>query len=664
MTPATAFPQSRKPLGATRGLLLVLAGLLALTLASPVIAAPAEDAPTTSTATEPTVAVPRPAEAAPAQRPLLVLSYHDIRDDVAAGGDPDGYATSTRNFAAHLDWLAAHQYVPVSLDAVIQSTRGGAPLPERAVLLTFDDGLRSHYTHAFPLLKAYGFPAVVAVVTDWVDLPAGETVDYGHRAFSGEDFLTWAQLREMRASGLVDVASHSHDLHHGVLANPQGNMIPAAITRVYDPSTGAYESEAAYRERIRDDLGASRDAIAQALGEPPRAVVWPYAAYSSVTNAIADDLGMQVSFDLEGRERPVESLHGLSRLLLVNNPDISDFVLELRRDEEQRGIRAVQVDLDYVYDEDPAQLGRNLDALIERIKALGPTHVFLQAFADPDGNGSADALYFPNRHLPMRADLYSRVAWQLKTRAGVGVLAWLPVLGYEPADAAQRARLSIDAEAGSPGEVFRLDPSHPEVRAIVGDIYEDLAIASYVEGLLFHDDAYLRQGDTSPTLPAGADDRTDLLVEFTQHLTARAERWRPKLVTVRNLFARPVLEPASEAWFAQRLDAFVAAYDYTALMAMPWMEGAADPDRWLLQLVERVGATPGALDKTIFQLQTVDWRTDRPVPGERLARQMRSMQAAGARHLAYYPDDFIDGAPELEPTRGAIGARRFPYISR
>ncbi|MFX7140765.1 poly-beta-1,6-N-acetyl-D-glucosamine N-deacetylase PgaB, partial [Acinetobacter baumannii] len=78
------------------------------------------------------------------------------------------------------------------------------------------------------------------------------------------------------------------------------------------------------------------------------------------------------------------------------------------------GIRALQVDLDDVYDPDPAQQGRNLDALIERVKRISPTHVYLQAFADPDGNNPADALYVPNRHMPMRADLFSRVAWQLK----------------------------------------------------------------------------------------------------------------------------------------------------------------------------------------------------------------------------------------------------------
>lgn len=638
-----------------------MASMLLLLLA-PVMAAWGATTPSIAgnTVTTPSTA----SGTAPPTSTLLVISYHDIRNDVAANGDPDGYATSTQNFAAHLDWLSGHGYNPVRLDDVLAAQRGERALPDKAVLLTFDDGLRSHYTHVFPLLRAYNYPALMAVVTGWVGLPQDRSVDYGPRAFTNDDFLTWDQMREMQASGLVEIASHSHDLHRGVLSNPQGNLTPAATTRIFDPATARYENEQAYLSRVRQDLAASADAIETELGVRPRAIVWPYAAYSSQGNAIADEVGMQVSFDLEGRERPLTDLHGLSRLLLADNPDITDFARELRRDEDLEGLRAIQVDLDYVYDADPAQLQRNLDALVERTKQLGPTHVFLQAFADPDGNGSADALYFPNRHLPVRADLFNRVAWQLRTRAGVKVFAWLPVLAFEPRDGSLPADAVLAGEPGATGEIFRLDPTDPRVQAFVGDIYEDLAVASYFEGLLFHDDAYLRADDLGTAQATEPANRTRLLVDFSLALVERAERWRPKLVTVRNLYARPVLQPESEAWFGQRLDAFLAAYDYTAVMAMPWMEGAADPDAWLVGLVEQVARYPGGLDGTLFELQTVDWRTRTPIPGIRLQSQMRAMQATGARHLGYYPDDFIRDLPAFEPARAAISARSFPYPPR
>ncbi|MCF7220830.1 poly-beta-1,6-N-acetyl-D-glucosamine N-deacetylase PgaB [Marilutibacter chinensis] len=602
----------------------------------------------------------------PGRGDLLVISYHDIRDDVARKGDPDLYAVGTQNFAAHLDWLAGHGYQPVALADVIAAANGERPLPDKAVLLTFDDGLRSVYTHAFPLLRAYGYPALVAVVTDWVDMPAGRQIDYGPRMFSRDDFLTWTQLREMQASGLVEVASHSHDMHHGVNSNPQGNSTPAAVTRIYDPAAKRYESEAEYLARVRDDLATSASLIERELGRAPRAMVWPYAAYNSQVNAIADTLGMKVTFDLEGRNQPIvpgmhgDGLHGLARLLLFDNPGIDDLAYELRHDESLEGMRALQVDLDYVYDADPAQMERNLDALVERVKQIGPSHVFLQAFADPDGNGSADALYFPNRHLPMRADLFNRVAWQLRTRAGVQVFAWLPVLGYELPDASLRRSLAIDGS--NPAETFRLDLFQPETRRIISGIYEDLAASGYFEGLLFHDDALLRDDELVGTAPSDPAARTQALIDFTLELRDAAGKWRPKLQSVRNLFAAPVLQPESEAWFAQRLDAFNAAYDYTAVMAMPWMEGSSRPQAWLDRLMDEVRRHPRALERTVFELQTVDWNTGEPIPADLLKAQVRRLQARGARHLAWYPDNFIDDVPPMSDAREAISARSFPYL--
>jgi len=600
--------------------------------------------------------------AAHAAEPLLVLSYHDIRDDVSGKGDADAYAVSTQNFAAHLDWLAGHGYHPVSLAQVVAASKG-APLPSKPVLLTFDDGLRSLYTRAYPLLRAYNYPAVAAVITDWVDLSAERSVDVGPRPFTRDDFVTWQQLREMQASGLIEVASHTDALHKGVQSNPQGNQTPAAITRLYTPATQHYESETDYRARIRADLERSAELIQQHLGQRPRAIVWPYAAYNSATNEIAESLGMPVSFDLEGRSTPMPSdLHGLARLLVMNNPSVTDLAYALRSDPELQGIRALQIDLDSLYDADPQQQARNLDTLIERVKRIGPSHVFLQAFADPDGNGAADALYFPNRFLPVRADLFNRVAWQLRTRAGVTVYAWLPVLAYElPAAQAQHAPLIASNEADG---IPRLDFTRPEVRRIVNGIYEDLAANSYIAGLLFHDDAYLRDTELADLGNGQAEPRTQALIDFTLELKASAEKWRPKLKTVRNLYARPVLEPASQAWFAQRLDLFNHAYDYTALMAMPWMEGSGKPEAWLDALVGAVRAHDPQLTQTLFELQTVDWNTRQPIPGERINAIIRRLQAQGVRHLGWYPDDFIGDHPRLPDARAGMSARSFPYEER
>jgi len=137
--------------------------------------------------------------------------------------------------------------------------------------------------------------------------------------------------------------------------------------------------------------------------------------------------------------------------------------------------------------------------------------------------------------------------------------------------------------------------------------------------------------------------------------------WRPALETARNLYARPVLEPAAEQWFAQNYEASLAAYDYVGLMAMPRMEQEArtpaDSDAWLGRLAQRAAATPHGLDRTVFELQARDWRTGKPVADAELTRQWTLLQRAGVRHLGYYPDDFLNNQPSLETVRRAISVR-------
>ncbi len=136
--------------------------------------------------------------------------------------------------------------------------------------------------------------------------------------------------------------------------------------------------------------------------------------------------------------------------------------------------------------------------------------------------------------------------------------------------------------------------------------------------------------------------------------------YRGAIKTARNLYARPVLEPASQAWFAQSLPDFLAAYDYTAVMAMPLMEGAAKPEAWLDALVRKVSAEPGALKKTVFELQSMDWNKRERVPTQTLAWQMNRLQRQGAINFGYYPDDFLADHPGKAGIKPAISLQRFP----
>ncbi|WP_346763747.1 poly-beta-1,6-N-acetyl-D-glucosamine N-deacetylase PgaB [Wenzhouxiangella sp. XN24] len=613
------------------------------------------------------------------------VAWHDVKDDAAGHVDRDRYTVGTTQLAEQFDWLRTNGWTPVSLDDIIAARQGRRALPDKAVLLTFDDGLASLYTHVFPLLKAYGYPAVASVVSSWQErVAAGETIAYEGAERDATGFATWAQLREMAASGLVEIASHSHDLHRGVLANPQGNQQPAASSLEYLPAPGRYETEAEWRARVRDDLARSVALIEQHTGRAPRAIVWPYGEYHSEAEAVAAGLGMEVSLGLTNGRNGVHRLNGLHRLLLTGNPALAEFVANLPQIPSQRIQRAVHVDLDYVYDPDPAQQERNLDALLERVQALSITTVYLQAFADPDGDGTAAALYFPNRHLPMRADLFNRVAWQLRTRTGVEVYAWMPLLAFDLPDTDRALALSV-LRAGQDGtaepadaDYRRLSPFLPSARQLVAEIYADLGRHAHFAGILFHDDAYLAADeDLAACAPAASwpgserpiedcrlspAQKTAALVDFSLEVTAQARRYRPALRTARNMYARVAIDPSSEARFSQSMPAFLAAYDYTALMAMPYLEEVAgEHPAWLRMLVAQVARHPAGLDRTVFKLQAKDWRRDKWLPAEELRDHFQLLVRAGALNLAYYPDDFILGRPALEPLFQGLSIRSFPY---
>ncbi|WP_373823912.1 poly-beta-1,6-N-acetyl-D-glucosamine N-deacetylase PgaB, partial [Neisseria dentiae] len=129
------------------------------------------------------------------------------------------------------------------------------------------------------------------------------------------------------------------------------------------------------------------------------------------------------------------------------------------------------------------------------------------------------------------------------------------------------------------------------------------------------------------------------------------------------LYAGVITRPESQQWFAQSLPKFAAAYDYTAIMAMPYMENEQplsrkEAARWLGKLVAEVKRSNVPLDKTVFELQAVNWRTKQPVPAEEMTDWMTLLKKEGVKNLAYYPDNFLQDQPPLKTVKPAFSVQR------
>ncbi|EPT9395730.1 poly-beta-1,6-N-acetyl-D-glucosamine N-deacetylase PgaB [Enterobacter hormaechei] len=594
---------------------------------------------------------------------FLVLAYHDVEDDAA---DQRYLSVRTSALNEQISWLLHNGYHAISVQDILDAHEGKKALPPKAVLLSFDDGYSSFYTRVWPLLQAWNVPALWAPVGSWVATPANQKVNFGGLMTPRDRFATWDMVRELSQSPLIEIGSHTWASHYGIPANPQGSREPAIASRFYDNATGHYETDEHFNQRIAADVRKVTDKITQVTGKAPRAWVWPYGAANGTSLAIAQKQGYQLAFTLEDGLGNVRDLGNIPRLLIAGNPSIKTFANTVSRVQEFDPVRVMHVDLDYVYDPDPAQQTKNINKLVQRVYDMKISHVFLQAFSDPRGDGRIDALYFPNRRLPVRADLFNFVAWQLQTRAGVKVFAWMPVLSFDLSPALPRVQrrdrqtgeLTVAAEP-----YIRLSPWSPQVRQQVTEIYEDLARYASFNGILFHDDAVLTDVDD-----AGQDttrQKSQRLIGFTRTLSQAVKNIRgPQIKTARNMFALPILEPESEAWFAQNLDDFLAAYDWTVPMAMPLMESvpAEESNAWLTRLVKAVAARPGALNKTIFELQARDWaqKPQRAVADERLMEWMRVLQLNGIKNYGYYPDDFLNNQPDISRIRPEFSSYWYP----
>jgi biofilm PGA synthesis lipoprotein PgaB len=404
-------------------------------------------------------------------------------------------------------------------------------------------------------------------------------------------------------------------------------------------------------------------------------MVWPYGEYNQLTVQAAREVGMPMTMGLLDGFNTVANISALQRLIMVDNPDLKQFIEIVTGLRADRSLRVAHLDMDYIYDKDPEQTERNLDAVVQRIKDMHINTVFLQAYSDPDGDGNAEQLYFPNRHLPVRQDLFNRVAWQLKTAARVKVYAWMPIMAYQ-GDVPESWTVQEwrEGKAQKSSHIYtRLSPFNPEAREYVAEIYEDLAKHCSFDGILFHDDGILSDyEDVSPVALAytkeawglpdqfeelhatpsmrmtWAQHKTELINRFTDELADRVRIYRPGIKTARNIYALPLLKPYSEEWYAQSFQSFLAHYDYVAIEAMPFMEEAKNPMQWLTQLVKTVAKQPDGLKKTLFELQSVNWKTHEKIPMPVFNEQLALLKKLGVQHIGYYPDNVFTDQPRLK----------------
>ncbi|MDH4181680.1 MAG: polysaccharide deacetylase family protein [Betaproteobacteria bacterium] len=178
---------------------------------------------------------------------VTILCYHRF------GPKSSSLTVTPQAFEAQMAYLARNGYSVVPLTRLAAFLEGREALPPKAVVITIDDGYRSTWEVAWPVLRKHGFPATVFLYTDFAGAP---------------DALTWAQMREMIAGGLVEIQPHSKTHTNLAIRQPD-------------------ETDARYRERVRREVEGPVEAIRAQLGSRSTAYAFPY---GDVNDAVAGEL--------------------------------------------------------------------------------------------------------------------------------------------------------------------------------------------------------------------------------------------------------------------------------------------------------------------------------------------------------------------------------------
>jgi len=201
-------------------------------------------------------------------------------------------------FEEQLRYLRDSGFRSTTLDEWREARERSRPLPGRRVLITFDDGYADFAEHAWPLLRRYGFSALVFVVTDRV----GETADWDAALGGGAPLLTWDAIRTLHGEG---VSFGSHSASHANLMT----LTPEHLVR---------------------ELAMSRSALEAALGVPVTSVAYPFgecdAAVSHLAGACGYEYGLRAG---GGPTGPREPWLLLSRIEMTGDDTLDTLVAKL-----------------------------------------------------------------------------------------------------------------------------------------------------------------------------------------------------------------------------------------------------------------------------------------------------------------------------------------------
>ncbi|MEM7100941.1 MAG: polysaccharide deacetylase family protein [Pseudomonadota bacterium] len=222
-------------------------------------------------------------------RTIGILCYHQFTQADAVS---QRLEVTAKAFRTQLQYLRDNQFNVLSMTQVEEILQGKRELPPKAIVLTIDDGYASVYDVALPIVREFGFPVTLYVYTDFV---------------GGGAALSWSQIKELQATGLFDIQSHSKS--HSSLSRLEQD-----------------KSEVDYHQRVLDELVQSKRALERRLGNDTWQISYPYGNTSDALPQLMQETGYRLGFTVTRGDNTVYTDPAfLYRTMIYGDHNLEDF---------------------------------------------------------------------------------------------------------------------------------------------------------------------------------------------------------------------------------------------------------------------------------------------------------------------------------------------------
>lgn len=241
-----------------------------------------------------------------------IIMYHSILKSAKV---QTKYIVTPEQFESDLIWLKDNGYTSIFMSELINYVYDGTELPEKPVIITFDDGYYNNLTYMYPLLVKYDMKAVVSVVGTYTE-SFSNSMDlnpaYAH--------LTWSNIKELSESGHVEIQNHSYNMH----TNTDRKGCKIKSNETYD----------GYKNILSSDVMKLQSMLAEKSGVAPNTFTYPFGYICDESEQIIKELGFKASLscyeNVNYITRDTECLYSLKRFNRDSRLSTSKFMSKIQ----------------------------------------------------------------------------------------------------------------------------------------------------------------------------------------------------------------------------------------------------------------------------------------------------------------------------------------------